>query len=201
MIKLLGSVPQQVTVAVSGGVDSMALLNFLANKHDVKAAFFHHGTENSERAEHFITDYCTKNNIELTVGHITESRDSNKSPEEFWREQRYKFLNGLNCLIASAHNLDDCVETWIWSSLHGQSKLIPYMRGCVFRPFLLTQKKVLIDWCIRKNVPWIEDSSNSDTRYTRNYIRHELMPHALKVNPGLCKLIRKKLVDRQKLNS
>jgi tRNA(Ile)-lysidine synthase len=48
-------------------------------------------------------------------------------------------------------------------------------------------------WAELNGVPWIEDDSNLDTCYTRNYIRHELMPHALKVNPGLHKVVAKKV--------
>jgi tRNA(Ile)-lysidine synthase TilS/MesJ len=44
-------------------------------------------------------------------------------------------------------------------------------------------------------VPWVEDDSNTDTCYTRNYIRHELMPHALEVNPGLHKVVKKKVLN------
>jgi tRNA(Ile)-lysidine synthase len=45
------------------------------------------------------------------------------------------------------------------------------------------------------NVPWIEDDSNADTCYARNYIRHEMMPHVLKINPGIHKTIAKKVTD------
>lgn len=196
MIKLLGNVPRDVTVAVSGGVDSMALLDFLSRNHNVNAAFFHHGTENSEQAYKFLKEYLEHKNVELIVGHIKGDKPAEKSPEEYWRDSRYEFLTNINRPVAMAHNLDDCVETWIWSSLHGCSKLIPYQRQNVFRPLLITEKKVLQQWCINKSVSWIEDTSNKDVRYMRNYIRHELMPHALVVNPGIKKVIKKMLLDR-----
>jgi tRNA(Ile)-lysidine synthase len=69
------------------------------------------------------------------------------------------------------------------------------VRGNVLRPFLTTPKTEFISWCERHNVTWSEDISNKDTNYTRNYIRHELMPHALKVNPGLRTTI-KKIIER-----
>jgi tRNA(Ile)-lysidine synthase len=77
--------------------------------------------------------------------------------------------------------------------MHGAGKIIPYRRGRVIRPFLLTKKKNFKMWAELNGVPWIEDDSNLDTCYTRNYIRHELMPHALKVNPGLHKVVAKKV--------
>jgi tRNA(Ile)-lysidine synthase len=198
MIKLLGSVPRKITVALSGGVDSMVLLDFLSRNHQVDAAFFNHGTANSERAEAFVTKFCSDKNITLHLGKVYNvHRGREQSPEEHWREERYNFLHQFS-LVATAHHLDDVVETWVWSSLHGTSSLIPYRRGNVIRPFLLNRKYDLEDWARRKNVTWIEDSSNNDICYTRNYIRHNLMPGVLRVNPGIHTMLRKKLVDRQK---
>lgn len=196
MIKLLGKLPKQLTVAVSGGVDSMALLDFLSNKHDVTCAFFHHGTENSDRALEFIIKYTDQKQLPLIFDKIRDDRKPDQSPEEHWRESRYEFLNRIPETVVTGHNLDDCVETWIWSSLHGCPKLIPYQRNNVVRPLLLTPKSELKSWCERKSVPWCEDISNLDTRYTRNYIRHELMPHALRVNPGLAKMVKRKLEEK-----
>jgi tRNA(Ile)-lysidine synthase len=196
MITLLGSIPRSVTVAVSGGVDSMAALSFISSRHQVRAAFYHHGTAASEQAYEFLFEYCARRGIELITDQLTSSRETGISPEEYWRDARYAFLNSIPGTVVTAHNLEDSVETWIWSSLHGTAKLIPYSRNNVIRPFLTTSKRDLISWCERKNVPWCEDVSNRDVRYTRNYIRHQLMPHALRVNPGINKMIKKKLVDR-----
>ena len=126
---------------------------------------------------------------------LNESKPKELSQEEFRRNKRYDFLSGFDTVI-TAHHLDDCVETYIWSSLHGKAKLPHrYVRGNVLRPFLTTPKTEFISWCERHNVTWSEDISNKDTNYTRNYIRHELMPHALKVNPGLRTTI-KKIIER-----
>lgn len=201
MISLLGKVPKHITVAVSGGVDSMALLDFLSRKHDVTAAFFHHGTETSDHAHGFLTNYLSARGIELLVGNINTEKPVNQSPEEHWRNCRYDFLKSIDGMVVTGHNLDDCVETWVWSSLHGKSKLIPHYHSNVMRPLLTTKKSELYSWCISKSVPWMEDSSNKDTKYMRNYIRHEMMENVLKVNPGIYKMIRKKLIDRQYHNN
>jgi tRNA(Ile)-lysidine synthase len=197
MIKVLGSLPRKLTVALSGGIDSMVLLDFLQRNHNVDAAFFNHNTENSNRAQEFLTDFCSKNNVALHIGEMTKvHRDREQSPEEHWREERYNFLNQFDTVV-TAHHLDDVAETWVWSSLHGTSSLIPYRRGNVIRPFLLNRKYELEDWARRKNVKWIEDHSNNDTRYTRNFIRHKLMADVLRVNPGIHTMLRKKLEQRQ----
>jgi tRNA(Ile)-lysidine synthase len=196
MITLLGKIPRSITVAVSGGVDSMAALSFLSGRHQVRAAFYHHGTVASEQAYEFLFGYCARRGIELITDRLTSGRAAGISPEEHWRDARYTFLNSIPGPVVTAHNLEDSVETWIWSSLNGTPKLVPYSRQNIIRPFITTSKQDLISWCERKGVPWCEDSSNQDVRYTRNYIRHRLMPRALRVNPGLNKMIKKKLVDR-----
>ena len=65
MIKLLFPLPKQITIAFSGGVDSVAVADFLSKKHDVTCAFYHHGTENSERAWAFVSKFCTERRIPL----------------------------------------------------------------------------------------------------------------------------------------
>lgn len=198
MIKLLFKLPRKVTVACSGGVDSMALVDFLKRSHEITLAFFHHGTENSEQAFRFLSEWAHDNSIELLVGYLTSARPSELSLEEFWRQERYKFLESIPGVVVTAHHLDDVIETWIWSCLHGTPKLIPSRRNNIMRPLLTTPKKELVEWCQRKNVEWVEDSSNVDIRFMRNFIRAELLPKALVVNPGLAKIISKKIYTREK---
>ena len=197
MINLLVPLPKQLTVALSGGVDSCAAVDFLSRKHDVICAFFHHDTENSERAYEFVANFCNDRKLSLIFARISEPIvPKGISQEEHWRDQRYTFLQTLGPVI-TAHHLDDCVETYIHSALNGTPKVIPMIRNNVLRPFLTTRKSEFISWCQRHNVPWIEDSSNQDSKYMRNYIRNELMPHALRVNPGLHTLV-KKVVEKQR---
>jgi len=79
--------------------------------------------------------------------------------------------------------------------MHGTPKLIPYSRQNVIRPFRLTRKRDLELWANLNNVEYLEDDSNRNIKYTRNYIRHEMMPHVLRVNPGIHKTIAKKVKD------
>lgn len=195
MIKVISKLPAEVTVAFSGGVDSVAVVDFLSKTRTVTCAFYHHGTTSSEEAYQFVKEFCRQRSLELIVGKYQgEQPTSNK--ETFWRDCRYAFLESLPGVVITGHNLDDCVETYIWSALHGNPKVIPFKRNNVIRPFLTTRKTEFIDWCTRKNINWCEDSSNTDTAYTRNLIRHELMPAALKVNPGLPTTVRK-IIEKQ----
>ena len=196
MFQLLGKIPRSVVVAVSGGVDSMAVLNFLSKNHRVTAAFFHHGTPASDQGFQVISSYCTEYSIPLMVGFNHGQRPADQSQEEWWRNRRYEFLDSLGDSLGpviTAHHLDDVVETWIWSSLHGTPKLVPYRRNSVIRPFLLNHKQEFVDWCQRHGVPWHEDASNQDTDYIRNHIRHRIVPEALVVNPGIHTMLTKKI--------
>jgi len=198
MIKLQGKLPRQVMVACSGGVDSMAVLDFLKRKHDVQVYYFNHGTAHGNEAQKFVKSYCLRNNLLYHIRKIDNpNTPKGKSQEEYWREMRYGWMNMLSKYmpVITCHHLDDCVETWVWSSMHGTGKIVPYSNGHgVIRPFRLNRKKELELWCGLNNVPYIEDSSNKDTRYTRNYIRHQMMPHVLQVNPGIYKTIKKKVM-------
>ena len=202
MIRMSMKLPSKIAIAVSGGMDSMAALDFLSKNKDVSVLHFNHGTLYAPQAEELVTEYCTKKDIPMIVGRIKGKPPKGVSLEEFWRDQRYNFFDSVSHTpfyshrpIITCHHLDDLVETWLFTSFHGESKLIPSQRGRYLRPFLITRKAVLEDWCDRKQVPYIEDPSNMDTSYMRNYIRHELIPKALRVNPGLPKVLRKKVLN------
>jgi tRNA(Ile)-lysidine synthase len=195
MIKLQGKLPRNLFVACSGGIDSMAALDFLRRNHEVTVCYFDHGTDHSRRAFDFMVEYTAQQGLPLMHSKILRDKSKDESWEEFWRNQRYQFLHKLRGPVVTAHHLDDCVETWVMSSMHGTGKWIPYRRDNVVRPFRLNRKRELELWANLKCVPHIEDDSNRDTCYTRNYVRHEMMPHVLRVNPGIHKTIRKKVIN------
>ena len=196
MIQVLGKLANKssfVFVACSGGVDSMAVCSFYNNMSiPYRPVFFNHGTETSKKAEKFLRGKFAN----PLIGNIRGQKGKGESHEEFWRNERYNYLKSLKYPVVTGHQLDDCVETWIWSSMHGIPKLPEYYNGTVYRPFLLNRKEKFVEWCKRRGVSWIEDESNKDTRFMRNLIRHELMPNILKVNPGIHKVIKKKLLER-----
>ena len=197
MIKLQGKLPHRVYVACSGGVDSMAIVDFLNRKHDVFVLHFNHGTKHGHKAMRFVEKYCKKNDIPWLTNIPFNNREKTpkESQEEYWRDIRYDWLE--RCTerqVVTGHHLDDCVETWVMSSMHGTGKIIPHSRNNrIVRPFRLTRKRDLQLWASLNNVPHIEDDSNNDLCYTRNYVRHKLMPRILKVNPGIHKVIAKKV--------
>lgn len=197
MIRLLNNLPRELWVACSGGVDSMTALDFLKNNHRVSVVFVHHGTDASNAGVSVVGKYCEQNHIPLVIKMITGNKPKELSTEEYWRDCRYDFFNELNndWPVITAHHLDDCVETYVWSMCHGTAKVIPYRRGKILRPFLLNTKQELVSWAQRHGLEWHEDASNQDTGYTRNLVRHEVLPKLLTVNPGLSTVV-KNIVQR-----
>lgn len=200
MIRLLMKVPREICIAVSGGPDSMAAVDFLKNGHKVRILHFNHGTEHGVEAEKFVSDYAHKYNIPITVGHLCGLMAGGESKEKFWRDNRYQFFNDAvgNDVLVLAHNLDDAVETWIFTAINGESRLIPPTRpifpggNFLIRPFLTTKKSELRKWCNRKGVPYIDDPANSDLSYPRVRLRNVIIPEILNINPGLYKVVAKK---------
>ena len=196
MLRVLGKIPREVVVAVSGGPDSMAILDFLSNNHNVTVAHFDHGTAFGKDCKYFVTEFCEERDIPLVVGNISFECPAGKSKEEHWRDERYKFFRTFDNTVITGHNLDDVIEWFLFSSLHGQGKLMPYKNQNVYRPFISTSKRSLEDWCERKDVPFMVDPGNTDRKFMRSIIRNDMMPHARKVNKGIEKTF-KKLVERE----
>ena len=74
---------------------------------------------------------------------------------------------------------------------------MPYSNKNVIRPFLLTSKDQITSWAKHHDVDYIDDPSNKSDKYMRNIVRHKILPHAFRINPGLRKVIRKKLLARR----
>ena len=198
MIRMSMKLPDKIAIAVSGGPDSMAALDFLSRSNkEILVLHFNHGTVHAKDAEIMVSDYCSLRNIPYMVGDLAEDIPAGVSKEDFWRQARYKFFDreAGDWAVVTCHHLDDLVETWLFTAFHGEARLIPSKRGRYLRPFLITRKALLEEWCDRKEVPYVIDPSNADISYMRNYIRHEVVPRALRVNPGLPKVLRKRVLN------
>jgi tRNA(Ile)-lysidine synthase len=197
MIKLQGKLPRKIMVAVSGGVDSMAALDFLRRNHELEVFNFNHGTEHGKEAEDCVRRYVQKYDLPFQIRGISKQhKPKGMSQEDYWRQERYAWIDmfaNSHLPVVTCHHLEDCVETWVWSSMHGTGKIVPRTRGNVLRPFRQTRKRDFQLWADLNNIEYVEDSSNTDTSYIRNYVRHEMMPHVLRVNPGIYKTISKKV--------
>lgn len=191
-MKIINPIPHECYLALSGGKDSMFALHFLnAGRRRVHCLFFNHGTKSSKIAREFVT----RGEFKVTVGNITREKLPSESPEEYWRNERYKFFNQyVDKPIIMAHNLNDQAENWLMTALHGKPRLIPYSNKNIIRPFILVSRKEIDYYCNKYDVKWCEDESNKDTKYSRNKIRHEILPKCLEINPGFLTTVRKNLL-------
>lgn len=209
MINLYHKIPNsEVAIAVSGGLDSMALLHFVLmgktkagrNKDgakDIKVLHVNHGTPYAPKAEDFVVNWCRKNGVSFEVLKLDKTENKGDlSWEEFWRNKRYDWFSKFTCPVMTAHHLNDVAETWIFSCVNGTPSLIPYNHKNVIRPFLLTPRKEIEEYVSNKKIDYIEDPSNYDVSWNRNRIRHNIIPEVLKVNPGYMKVLSKKMKER-----
>jgi len=176
----------------------MVVTDFLSKgRRDISLAYFNHDTGHSKHAEDFVRAYADKHELPLLVGKCSTQKGK-RSFEEYWRDERYAFLERIKSdFIITCHHLDDTLESWVMGACHGQPKLIPYSRGTkIYRPFLMTPRSSLLRYASENEVDWVEDPSNDCLRYSRNQIRHRVIPELLKVNPGIRTMVRKKLLEK-----
>lgn len=198
MIHLLGDLPMKINLAFSGGVDSLAAAHFLKRGgRDITLLHFNHGCEFSDEIERGVVMQAKVLDLPLHVTKIADpTKPEGQSLEAYWRGERYKFLNMFAAdPVITCHHLDDAVETWIWSMLAGEGKLINYRMGNYIRPFLTTPKAEFEAYALRHRLHPVADPYNNDLSLTRNKIRHKLLPIAYEINPGLRKVIKKKYLN------
>ena len=191
----------RVICAVSGGKDSMALLNCmlaLAEELEitVSAAHFDHRLrgEDSRRDAAFVENYCRSRDVPCHMGGGDVSEYAARRGigiEEAARELRYGFLLGIDPLakIATAHHGGDNAETVLMhmirgSGLHGLGG-IPPVRGRIIRPMLAVTPKEVETYLTEHNIPHVEDGTNGEDFYLRNRIRHHLLPLMEQENPSV----------------
>jgi len=194
----------KVMVGLSGGADSMCLLDLVAKfntnlEFDFFAVHINHGLRDLEaqRDQDFVVEYCQKNKIKIICKNIKTkeyARKNNKTIEQAGRELRYKTFKevleneGANKLLV-AHHKNDQVETVLMHICRGSS--LSGARGMelennkVVRPLLNYTRAEIEGYIQSNNIPFIEDSSNSDINYTRNYIRHNVLPNLEKIWPNV----------------
>ena len=190
---------QKFILACSGGSDSMAAAHFLKEGgRSFTLAYFNHATEQADEMEECVKAFGLSNNLPVSIGKIQNEKHKEQSLEEWWRIERYRFFHSFKQTIVTCHHLDDAVEGWVFSSLHGEGKVIPHQWDWILRPFLLNTKEEMTNWCIQHSVKWVEDRSNQDTHHPRNLIRKVILPECKKINPGLNKVIRKKILQQIK---
>ena len=184
-----------VLCAVSGGRDSMCMLCILkALEEDlhikVCAAHYNHGIrgEEANRDEKFVRDYCQEHGtdfVSLKENVPALAEKEGMSVEEAGRHFRYAFLKNaaqeLGCdVIATAHNMNDNAETVLFNLSRGAGLKglsgIPVKRENIIRPLLCLSRAEIDGYIENNSIPFVDDSSNLSDIYSRNIIRHKVIP-------------------------
>lgn len=180
--------PGKYIIAVSGGVDSMALLDLAAQKSNVEliVAHFDHGIhKHSLNYCEFVAKEAERRGLQFTS---QQGKLGPQASEAKAREARYGFLRqarqqyGADAIL-TAHHQDDMVETIIINLLRGTGRkgLTSLSSGIeIIRPLLGYSKEQIKIYAEKHNLNWREDPTNLDARYLRNYIRQNIMP---RLNP------------------
>lgn len=191
----------KVTVALSGGADSVALLYALYELQDtlniaVFAAHLNHMIRGAEadRDEQFVKELCERLGIPLTVGHRDVpalAQKSGQSVELAARQARYAFFEDSipDGLIATAHTASDQLETVLLNLTRGTGPDglcgIPAKRGRIIRPLLSCTREEIEEYCRENRLEFVTDSTNLSDAYTRNRLRHLVIPELKKINPAV----------------
>ena len=190
-----------VIIALSGGADSVTLLNVLYSlieKYNITlyAAHLNHGIRGAEadNDEKFCKILCENYNIKLFVKHIDVPKlcaEQKISAELCGRNERYKFFDELsselNAKVATAHTASDNAETLLFNLCRGSSlagaAAIPPKRGNIIRPLITVTRDEIESYCAANSLAYVTDSTNMSDSYTRNKIRHNVIPALKEINP------------------
>jgi tRNA(Ile)-lysidine synthase len=184
--------PPRIVLAVSGGRDSMVLLDaFVRTAPDAIAAVatFDHGTgDHATAAVDHVVGACAELGLRVHAGRAQEALAS----EAALRGARWLFLrqaaSAEDAVVATAHTRDDNVETILMRIMRGtgaRGLAALHASGDVLRPLLHVSRGDVARYAIDNRVRWIEDPSNESRAFFRNRIRHEILPALLRVRPSL----------------
>ncbi len=192
----------EICVALSGGADSVCLLHLLnelskSNNFSLTAVHINHHLrgEESNRDALFCEKLCNSLNVDLkTVDvDVLGKAHQGESVELTARRLRYEIFDSLNAdFIATAHNADDSLETFLINFSRGSGIKglcgIPFKRDKFIRPILNFSKNEILEYCKENNLKYVTDSTNLTDDYLRNKVRHHIVPELEKINPAIKKV-------------
>ena len=194
-------------IALSGGLDSIVLLHLFYCLRDqitelqVSAHHINHGlSENAEYWGDFCQQTCKKLNIDFVCTHVNLQKQNRTSLEALAREKRYESLlqnMSVSSYLVSAHHQDDQLETVLLAlkrgagntGLQGIRSKQALRKGELIRPLLHFSRVQLEEYARRYQLQWIEDESNQDQAFDRNFIRHTISPLLKARWPAIAKTV------------
>lgn len=181
-------------IAFSGGLDSCVLLDAMARLQSKQthwtcsAMHVHHGINPAaDQWASFCQQFCADRGIECSIVYVDASPRTGESPEALARELRYQALAQIvepqHALLTAQHQTDQA-ETLLLQLMRGSGvsglaampAKIPFSKGMLLRPLLDFTRSELQEYARQQQLNWVEDDSNQDCRYDRNYLRHHVMP-------------------------
>lgn len=194
---------KRFVIAYSGGLDSHVLLHTIAamraelDGRELLAVHVNHGlSANAQGWSAHCTSQCERLGITLKQFDIDARAEVGESPEAAARDGRYATIASMieegDCLL-TAHHQDDQAETLLIQLLRGAGprglaampRFVPYADGWHARPLLGYSRDELLDYAQQAQLSWIDDESNSDTRFDRNFLRHDILPRLKARFPGM----------------
>ena len=179
-----------VVVGVSTGCDSMALFHYLINNTSKKiicAHINHNVRKESNEEEEYLRNYCLENNIIFETIKLTNYQENNFENEA--RKKRYAFYEKLlkkynTKYLFLAHHGDDLIETILMKIARGSNiegyaglkKINKVKDYYIIRPLLEYTKKDILEYCQNHKITYFDDISNTNTQYTRNRYRQNILP-------------------------
>ena len=190
---------QHFLLAVSGGIDSMVMLDFFnknSNLADISVCYVnHHYHSHSKKMGKLVSNYCADNSIPYIESSINSSHIKNNIEAQF-RKKRYfelkKVCKKINAdYVVTAHHASDQIETILMKILNSSSfnsmRGIQSLNSNIFRPMLNITKDEIFVYAKKNKVMHISDPTNEDTGLTRNFLRKKVVPLLEKIKPNLYK--------------
>lgn len=201
------SFKSKILIAYSGGVDSHVLLHALAqcrqefSELKLTAVHIHHGLfEEADQWAQHCRQRCNELKVKLQIVDVEVKRAKGVSIEEDARAARYAALADIlqqNDILVTAHHADDQAETCLLQFLRGSGIkglasmpiIVNFAAGFLARPFLSVSRQEILQYAQKNKLLWVEDHSNHDLNFTRNFLRYKIMPEFKKRWPSINKTI------------